>query len=123
MADTSPTPQGVLNQNAGVEANGDPDMYRLVKGRQSRNIGDIVNDPTRQAWNSTHNGKNYVGTFDAFEAVTLTAEQCTGVHAYSDGITRDMGDVLIELMEFAIEWRKANGVDTTSKPAAPVATA
>jgi hypothetical protein len=115
MADLSPTPQGVINQQAGVEANGDPDMYRLVKGRQPRNIGDIVNDPTRQAWFSTHNGKQYVGTFDAYEAGVLAAEQLTGVHTYSDGIKRDHGDVIIELMEFAIQWRKANNLPTTAK--------
>ena len=34
---------------------------------------------------------------------------------YGDGITRDSGDVLIELMEFAIQWRKANGLPTTAK--------
>ena len=34
---------------------------------------------------------------------------------FSDGITRDSGDVLIELMEFAIQWRKANGLPTTAK--------
>lgn len=114
MPDTSPTPQGVINQQAGVEANGDPDMYRLSKLRQNREIGDIVNDPTRQAWFSTHNGKTYVGSFDAFEQIVGASEQLSWVHTFSDGIKRDSGDVLIELMEFAIQWRKANSLATTA---------
>lgn len=116
MTDTSLTPQGVLNQAAGLEANGDPDMYRLSKLRQNREIGDVVNDPTRQAWFSTHNGKTYVGSFDAFEQQVGSSEQLSWVHTFSDGIKRDSGDVFIELMEFAIQWRKANNLPTTAKP-------
>ena len=51
----------------------------------------------------------------ALVASTQTAEQIAWVHTFSDGITRDSGDVLIELMEFAIQWRKANGLPTTAK--------
>lgn len=123
MADLSPTPQGVINQQAGVEANGDPDMYRLSKLRHNREIGDIVNDPTRGVWNSTHNGKTYVGSFDAFEQVVGASEQLSWTHVFSDGIKRDSGDVLIELMEFAIQWRAANGHPSTAKGAVPVAAA
>lgn len=110
-----PSPQGVVNAVAGVENNGDPDMYRLSKLRHNRNIGDIVNDPTRQEWNSTHNGKTYVGSFDAFEQIVGASEQLSWTHVFSDGVKRDSGDVLIELMEFAIQWRKANSLPSTAK--------
>jgi hypothetical protein len=33
---------------------------------------------------------------------------------FSDGIERDSGDVLMELMEFAIEWREANDLPTSA---------
>ncbi|MDH6245189.1 hypothetical protein [Mycobacterium sp. OTB74] len=100
---------------SGVTANGVPEPWRLVLARHPRNIGDIVNDPNRGAWNSTHNGQTYQGTYDAFEQQVTTAEQLAWVHKFSDGITRDSGDVLIELMEFAIQWRKANNLPTSAK--------
>lgn len=100
---------------SGVTANGMPEPWRAVLARHPRNIGDIVDDPNRGPWNSVHNGQTYQGTFDAFEQQVTTAEQIAWVHTFSDGITRDSGDVLIELMEFAIQWRKANGLPTTAK--------
>jgi fido (protein-threonine AMPylation protein) len=99
---------------AGV-TNGQPETWRQVLARHQRNIGDIVNDPNRGAWNSTHNGVVFAGTFDAFEQIATVAEQISWVHKFSDGITRDTGDVLIELMEFAIQWRKANNLPTSAK--------
>lgn len=105
---------------SGVQPDGTPEPWRLVAARHPRNIGDIVNDPTRGAWNSTHNGQSYPGTFDAFEQQVATAEQLSWTHKFSDGIVRDSGDVLIELMEFAIEWRKANNLPTTAAPAKAV---
>jgi hypothetical protein len=71
--------------------------------------------PEPGAWNSTHNGQSYQGTYDAFEQQVTTAEQIAWVHTFSDGIVRDSGDVLIELMEFAIQWRKANNLPTSAK--------
>lgn len=100
---------------AGVTANGQPEPWRVVFARHLRNIGDIVNDPNRGAWNSQHNGHSYQGTFDAFEQMVTVAEQISWTHKFSDGIVRDSGDVLIELMEFAIQWRKANSLPTSAK--------
>jgi fido (protein-threonine AMPylation protein) len=108
-------PQDIQNDISGVSGNGNPEPWRLVAVRHPRKIGDIVNDPTRQAWNSTHNGVNYAGTFDAYEQQVGIAEQIAFVHPFSDGQTRDVGDVLIELMEFAIQWRKANNLPTSAK--------
>lgn len=120
---TSPGPQDVINDSQGIDGNGAPLMYRFVKGRQPRNIGDITLDPTRQAWFSLKAGTNFVGTFDTGDHGTLAAEQVTGVHTYSDGMKRDHGDAVIEIMEFVIEWRKANNLPTSSAPAAIVAKA
>ena len=109
-------PNSILADVSGVEpSTGAPQGWRRVLARHNRNIGDIVNDPTRAAWNSTHNGIHYQGTYDAFEQGVTTAEQIAWVHTFSDDIVRDSGDVLIELMEFAIQWRKANGLPTSSK--------
>lgn len=100
---------------SGVEINGAPETWRRVLARHPRDIGDIVDDPARGPWNSIHNGQPVQGTFDAFEQQVTAAEQLAWVHTFSDGITRDSGDVLIELMEFAIQWRQANGLPTTAK--------
>ena len=52
-------PNSILADVSGVEpSNGAPQGWRRVLARHNRNIGDIVNDPTRSAWNSTHNGMN-----------------------------------------------------------------
>ena len=108
-------PNSLQADISGVAVNGAPESWRQVLARHPRNVGDIVDDPTRGAWNSTHNGQAYQGTYDAFEQQVTVAEQIAWVHTFSDGITRDSGDVLIELMEFAIQWRKANGLPTTAK--------
>jgi hypothetical protein len=100
---------------SGVKVDGTPMPWRNVLARHPRNIGDIVNDPARGPWNSTHNGQSYQGTYDAFEQQVTVAEQIAWTHVLSDGIERDSGDVLIELMEFAIQWRKANGLPTSAK--------
>lgn len=107
--------QSLQTDISGVTTNGMPQPWRAVLARHPRNIGDIVDDPNRGPWNSVHNGQTYQGTFDAFEQQVTTAEQIAWVHTFSDGITRDSGDVLIELMEFAIQWRKANGLPITAK--------
>lgn len=120
---STPPPGGITVPDAtslqadisGVAVNGAPEPWRQVLARHPRNIGDIVDDPDRGPWNSIHNGQPVQGTFDAFEQQVTAAEQLAWVHTFSDGITRDSGDVLIELMEFAIQWRKANGLPTTAK--------
>jgi hypothetical protein len=100
---------------SGVAVSGAPEPWRQVLARHPRNIGDIVDDPNRGPWNSTHNGQQYPGTYDSFEQQVTVAEQVAWVHKFSDGITRDSGDVLIELMEFAIQWRTANKLPTSAK--------
>lgn len=87
----------------GVTVNGDAEPWRLVAVRHSRNIGDIVNDPARQEWNSAHNGKSYQGTFDAFEQIVGVAEQVAWKHKFSNGKTYDFGDVIIALGEFLVK--------------------
>lgn len=108
-------PQSLQADISGVATNGTPEPWRLVSARHPRNIGDIVDDPNRGPWDSTHDGQSYQGTYDAFEQQVTTAEQLAWVHTFSDGIVRDSGDVLIELMEFAIQWRKANNLPTSAK--------
>ncbi|OBG29458.1 hypothetical protein A5672_02830 [Mycobacterium alsense] len=112
MADATSIQADVSGVNP---TSGTPQGWRRVLARHNRNIGDIVDDPARGPWNSTHNGINYQGTYDAFEQEVTTAEQIAWVHTFSDGIVRDSGDVLIELMEFAIQWRKANNLPTSAK--------
>jgi len=100
---------------SGVDIDGLPETRRLVLVRHPRNIGDIVDDSARGPRDSTHNGQVYQGTYDAFEQQVTVAEQLAWVHTFSDGITRDSGDVLNELMEFAIQWRNATGLPTMAK--------
>lgn len=88
---------------SGTAADGDPMPWRRVLARHPRSVGDIVNDPARGPWNSTHNGQNHDGTFDAFEQIVTVAEQIAWTHTFSDGITRDAGDVLIGLGEFLVK--------------------
>lgn len=109
------TPDTLQNDISGVGINGTPEPWRLVAARHERAIGEIVHDAKRGPWNSTHNGVEFQGTFDAFEQQVAVAEQIAWVHTFSDGVTRDSGDVLIELMEFAIQWRKANKLPTSAK--------
>jgi hypothetical protein len=87
--------QGIINQAAGIDGNGASLPWRKVGVRHERAIGDVVNDPDRGEWNSTHNGANYAGTFDADEQMVGVAEQIAWVHTFSDGVKRDDGgDVL-----------------------------
>ena len=96
-------PSDVTNDIAGVSANGTPEPWRRVLARHPRNIGDVVNDPSRGPWNSTHNGQQYQGTFDAYEQLVTVAEQVSWVHTFSNGKTYDAGDILIGLGEFLIK--------------------
>jgi hypothetical protein len=45
-------------------------------------------------------------------------EQIAWTHVFSDGIERDSGDVLLELMEFAIQWRESNDLPSSAFTAA-----
>lgn len=94
--------QSVQNDIAGINQNGDPEPWRLVAVRHPRNIGDVVDDPARGEWNSTHNGKQYAGTSDAYEQQVGIAEQIAWVHTFSNGKTYDHGDIMIALGEMLI---------------------
>ena len=110
-------PNTIAADVSGVNQNGDPEPWRAVAARHPRNIGDIVNDATRGPWISQHNGKPYPATYDAYEQQVSVAEQIAWTHKFSDGVVRDTGDVLIELMEFALEWRSMNHFPSSAKPA------
>ena len=97
-------PNSLQADISGVDSgNGAPQPWRRVLARHNRNIGDIVNDPARQEWDSKHNNIAYPGTFDAFEQIVVTAEQLAWKHKFSNGKTYDSGDVLIALGEFLVK--------------------
>lgn len=91
---------------------GSPEPWRLVLDRHPRKFNQYVNDPDTQEWNSEHNGVAYQGHYDAYEQQVPDSQDSSWKNTFSDGIVRDRGDVLMELMEFAIQWRKANGLST-----------
>lgn len=105
--------QDLINQTAGTNRDGTPELWRKVHARHDRAFGAITGDPTRGPWNSTHNGVAYDGTFDADEQMVTVAEQIAWTHKFSDGITRDHGDVLLELMEYVIAQRTAQKQPTS----------
>lgn len=51
--------------------------------------------------------------------MVTTAEQIAWTHEFSDGIVDDSGDALLEFMEFAIQWRTANGLPTSAFAGTP----
>lgn len=107
--------QELQNDRAGVAGNGWPLAWRFVYSRARRAFNEIVNDPNRGPWNRRQpDGSTHAGHTDAYEQIVTTAEQIAWTHEFSDGIERDHGDVLLELMEFAIQWRKANGLPTSA---------
>lgn len=100
MADANSIQSDVSGVTPGTDQ---PEVWRKVFARHPRNIGDIVNDPSRGPWKSHHAGNTYSGTFDAFEQVAVTAEQISWRHTYSNGKTYDHGDIMIGLGEFLIK--------------------
>jgi predicted chitinase len=103
-------PTGVVgNASAGVDTAGWPLPWRFAFSRSPRDFNQIVDDPDRQPWRRRQpDGTEVPGHTDAFEQIVTIDEQIAWTHTFSDGITRDTGDVLLELMEFAIAWRRAN---------------
>lgn len=83
--------------------NGDPMPWRVLPARHSRNIGDYVNNPSTQEWNSTHNGKSFPGTSDGWEQVKTIGEQISWKHTFTNGKTYDVGDILIGLGELLVK--------------------
>ncbi|MCV7100961.1 hypothetical protein [Mycobacterium palustre] len=110
-------PNSLQADISGVKIDGTPNSYRNVLSRHERGARDVVDDPARGPWNSTHNGIGYQGHFDAFEQIVPIGEQISWVHTFSDGIERDLGFVLMELMEDLIARRNAAGQPTTAFPA------
>lgn len=106
----------VQSDISGLNTNGTPQMWRVSALRHDLGPDAIVGDPTKQAWNSSHNGQNYAGSFDAFEQIVAIADQIAWTYKFSDGIVRDPRFILHELMEFVIAWRKANNQPTSAYP-------
>ncbi|HET9876407.1 MAG TPA: hypothetical protein VFQ37_11680 [Mycobacterium sp.] len=109
-------PNSIQAGISGVSQTGDPLMYRGSALRHANGPDAIIGDPTKQAWNSIHNGIEYGCSFDAFEQTTATADQIDWTWKFSDGVVRDPRFVLHELMEFVITWRASNGLPTTAFP-------
>ena len=111
MADAS----SIQQATAGTDNNGQPYPWRFAFSRHRREFGDIVNDPNRGPWNRTNpDGQVVPGHTDAYEQIVPTNEQVAWTHEFSDGIVRDAGDVLMELMEFVIAYRTANDEPTSA---------
>lgn len=99
----------------GVDTNEWPYPWRFAYSRHPRDFGDVVNDPNRGAWNRTQpDGSTHDGHTDAYEQIVPINEQIAWTHEFSDGIVRDSGDVLLELMEFVIEQRARNKLPSTA---------
>ncbi|MCX2931187.1 GH25 family lysozyme [Mycobacterium sp. CVI_P3] len=114
-----PNAPEIKDPAAGVDANGWPLPWRFAYSRHPRDFNQIVNDPERGPWNRRQpDGTQHDGHTDAFEQIVPINEQIAWTHVFSDGIKRDSGDVLLELMEFAIAWRKANNLPTSAFPPA-----
>lgn len=96
-------PQDVLNNEAGVDTNGNVLPYRVWPGRYERNIGDVTGNPATQEWNNQYNGLLAGGTGDGWAQVKMIAEQLAWKHTYSAGKTFDPGDILIGLGQFLIQ--------------------
>lgn len=99
-----PDPNTLGADISGVNpTNGQPESWRNARSRYPRDIGQIVNDPSKGPWKSEHNGQRYEGHFDAFEQIVPLTEQLSWVHKFSNGKTYDPGDILIGLGEFLIK--------------------
>jgi len=107
--------QALRNIAGGIADNGSPLSWRVAFSRHQRDFQQIVNDPSRGPWNRTlSDGQVHPGHTDAYEQIVPINEQVSWRHVFSDGIERDMGDVLLELMEFAIQWRTENHLSTSA---------
>jgi len=110
-----PDAQDIKNAVAGVDAQGWPLKWRYAYSRSPRDFNEIVNDGDRGPWRRTlPDGTTHDGHSDAYEQIVPISEQIAWRHVFSDGIERDSGDVLLELMEFAIQWRKDHNLPTSA---------
>lgn len=100
---------------AGVDPAGWPLQWRYAFSRSSRAFNEIVADPERGPWQRVQpDGTKVAGHTDAFEQIVPISEQIAWRHTFSDGLTRDLADVMLELMEFAIQWRRENSSPTSA---------
>jgi len=107
--------QDIKNATAGVDGNGLPEPWRWAYSRWPRDFNQVVSDQARGPWNRTMpDGSVHPGHTDAYEQIVPINEQIAWTHTFSDGLERDSGDVLMELMEFAIQWRQANGLPSSA---------
>lgn len=109
-------PNSLQSDISGVDANGDPEMWRIVCSRYPQGPDAIVGNPDKQEWGSEHNDVEYAGHFDAFEQIVPIGDQISWTWKFSDGIVRDPRFILHELMEDLIARRKAAGQSTTAFP-------
>ena len=107
--------QEIKNTTAGVAGNGWPFEWRFAYSRHPRDFNQIVKDPKRGPWSrKLPDGTEVAGHTDAYEQIVPINEQIAWTHVFSDGLERDSGDALLELMEFAIQWRGANDLPTSA---------
>lgn len=113
MADAN----SVQSDLSGVDpGSGSPQMWRASALRHPNGPDAIVGDPTKQAWNSLHNGATYGASFDALEQIVAIADQTAWTWKFSDGVVRDARFVLHELMEDLLARRKAGTAAPTAFP-------
>jgi hypothetical protein len=111
--------QEIKNATAGVDTNGSPLAWRWAYSRDRRDFNQVVKDPGRGPWTrKMADGSVHSGHTDAYEQIVPINEQIAWTHVFSDGLERDSGDVLLELMEFAIQWRQANDLPASAFTAA-----
>jgi predicted chitinase len=111
--------QDIKNATAGVDGNGSPFGWRWAYSREPRDFNQVVKDAARGPWTrKMPDGSVHPGHTDAYEQIVPINEQIAWTHVFSDGLERDSGDVLMELMEFAIQWRQANDLPTSGFTAA-----
>ncbi|TXI62209.1 hypothetical protein [Mycolicibacterium mageritense] len=106
--------RGVFPPSDQQKRGGWPQPWRFVFSRFPRPFNAIVKDPARGPWGRVQpDGSWHDGHTDSDEQTVTVAEQIAWRNTFSDGITRDHGDVMIELMEDLIARRKAAGQSTS----------
>lgn len=107
--------RGVFPPSDPQKRGGWPQTWRFVYSRFKRPFNEIVLDPARGPWGRVQPDNTWQdGHTDSDEQTVTIGEQIAWRNEFSDGIVRDSGDVLLELMEFAIQWRQANGLPTSA---------
>ncbi|WP_408632182.1 glycoside hydrolase family 25 protein [Mycobacterium dioxanotrophicus] len=106
--------RGVFPPSDPAKRSGWPQPWRFVFSRFARPFNSIVKDPARGPWGRVQpDGSWQNGHTDSDEQTVTIGEQIAWRNEFSDGIVRDHGDVMIELMEDLIARRKAAGQSTS----------